>query len=584
MPSLSSLGQKLCWTAELTWCATTQENYGRAKETHAHTQALWEKEIRRARKETFKAQSSLVKLQEELKSCKMAQKACEAELEHEKERSKAREQEAFAARYSLVGFQEQLEQALERVKMLEQERDAFKTLAKNEEDLARIAAEGKLPLPVESSQGEEESELEVSKRQTRVSSLALADVKSSVVSEMEIEELTRLWQWEKQRADRALEQVEFLEAECHLKTCPAAKAVRVQRTSIGPIGHRKRASHFAIADAMDLVILSEKAAPSSPAERQPSPKRTKTDMLREENREKEPRRSTVFVPAEGIFRTVTQEETEALNGPVQQTLTTETSTSILLPSEPPTPSDGMPSVFARTPSVEPPDFAIPAQLPRISLLSLLDAPHRPEPPLTGFHVPTTPGPIAALQQEDTPKADVEVIASEIVVVETEHAAVAPSVVSERVSHAQSHSSVQSASSMLANPPAVRPHTSAACYTNTVTTTTKVPLREETKDPSLASRLMKLQRTPSRSGVPDKPSFDVNNPALTPTMTREQALAQIRERRGRARSVGKVAPSTTQSQPVVTPRRQMVDKERREVSAPTARVTPLGVTPARRVRS
>jgi hypothetical protein len=199
--------------------------------------------------------------------------------------------------------------------------------------------------------------------------------------------------------------------------------------------------------------------------------------------------------------------------------------------------------------LDPPDFAIPAQLPRTSLLSLLDAPHQLGPPLR-FNIPTTPAPgPAATQQTSAPESE-------------------------------SH---------------IRPHTSAATYgVATVTKTTKVPLREETTDPSLASRIMKQQRTPSRSANradDDGPSFDINNPALTPTMTREQALAQIRERRVRAQSVGKMAPMVPEAQQqrpasraAVTPRRP-ADKDRRDVSAPTARTGGLGVAPsARRVRS
>ncbi|PHH84405.1 hypothetical protein CDD83_1994 [Cordyceps sp. RAO-2017] len=133
---------------------TVMENYGRAKETHAHTQALWEKEIRRARKENFKTQSTIVKLQEELKTARSAVRILEETVEREKERSRVRENEAFAARYQLVGAQEQLDDALERVKVAEQERDAFKTAAKNEE-VARIAAEGRLPLPKPRDPGDE---------------------------------------------------------------------------------------------------------------------------------------------------------------------------------------------------------------------------------------------------------------------------------------------------------------------------------------------------------------------------------------------------------------------------------------------
>ena len=103
-----------------------QESYGRAKETYSHTHAIWEKEIRRARKETFKSQSTIVKIQEELKAARVALKSTEECLAREKELSKAREQEAFAARYQLVELQQELDKTQERIAFLEEERDAFK--------------------------------------------------------------------------------------------------------------------------------------------------------------------------------------------------------------------------------------------------------------------------------------------------------------------------------------------------------------------------------------------------------------------------------------------------------------------------
>ncbi|KAK0705566.1 hypothetical protein B0H67DRAFT_594406 [Lasiosphaeris hirsuta] len=601
---------------------TVMENYGRSKETHSHTQAIWEKEIRRARKETFKAQSAIVKLQEELKSCRMAQKSAEDELEREKGRSKVREQEAFTARYTLVGIQEQLDQALERVKMLEQERDAFKTLAQNEADVARIAAEGKLPLPPSEADPDEEDEFASPRKRARVSScVGIIDINASEASEAEIEELSRLWRWEKQRADRALEQVDFLQAECHLMCCPAAKSIRSKRVSIGSFAspRRKRSNPVNIADAGDLVILSESAIPQSPGTAEPSPKRSKTEILREEGRERGARHSTIFMPSEGIFRTITQTEAEILQTSqalkavevievvevnkksVQETtipveaVPLEVATVDPTPSTasvPPTPADAMPEVFARTPSLDPPDFAVLRQQ-RTSLLSLLDAPHKEEDgPTVTFNIPTTPGPDVA-QGQTWASAERE---SDIQRDEEDSSDNTPtptqSVVTEPLPTISTNSQpTPSSKSIFQDAPIIRPHTSAACYvaTTTVTTTTKVPLREETKDPSLASRLMKAQRTPMRHGHRDcasPPSFDVNNPALTPTMTREQALAQIKERRGRARSVGRVQSQVVQ--PVVTPRRQMVDKERREVSAPTARMgfgaVTGGVASARRVRS
>jgi hypothetical protein len=535
----------------------SQENYGRAKETHAHTQALWEKEIRRVRKETFKSQSVIVKLQEELKSARSTLKDSETSVEREKERTKAREQEAFAARYGLVGLQEQLEQALERVKLAEQERDAFKTLAKSEEEIARMAAEGRLPLPPSGLGPDgDDDEFASPGKNPRVSSLIVADVKSSAASEAEIEELTRLWQWEKHRADRAREYVDFLQAECHLRCCPCARDHRVLAATAE---RRKRPDPPEVSDAGDLVILGGKApaSPSPAVKASPSPKKSKTERLKEEQ---ESKRSTIFIPAEGLFRTVSREEAEALGAAVVSDPPADDPIS-----EPPTPVDQNPNPpsCARTPSVDPPAFALLGQ-ERTSLLSLLDAPQqRPgaRPPV--LNIPTvTPRP-ATSNSDDVEAAELPEPAD-----------------GGRPGRAEGDATAQAKPAEPLRPEAAqasRPHTAAAFYSVKTTTvvTTKVPLRDENTDPGLAKRLLALQRTPSggKGRAGQEPSFDITNPALTPTMTREQALAQIRERRGRARSV---------AQALATPRKQMMEGvgvERRDVSAPAGRVGTAG-----RVRS
>ncbi|KAH8906805.1 hypothetical protein BR93DRAFT_978335 [Coniochaeta sp. PMI_546] len=556
---------------------TVMENYGRAKETHAHTQALWEKEIRRARKETFKSQSVIVKLQEELKSARSAIKSAEELLDVEKERSKAREQEAFTSRYSLVGVQEQLEQTLERVKMLEQERDAFKALAKNEEDIAKLAAEGRLPLP-STGPDADDNEFASPKKKSRISSVSILDIKSSASSEAEIDELTMLWQWEKHRAERALEQVEFLQAECELKCCSCAKIHRQEAAASTSSPRRKRPEPLRITDASDLVILSEDT-PIPPPESltSPSGRKSKTDMLRAEGKSKGPRLSTIFVPTEGIFRTVSQEEVEALVTIQESASLPEASTSEEAPVEPPTPEQN-PPYYARTPSVEPPDFAMLAKQ-RTSLLSLLDAPHGHhghEVPLL-FTIPTTPGPVPTQSVSASPSpapAETEddtltqPNATMINTVTTTNDLMPEPATAPATYHGHQIHSTTSHHEEAHD----RPHTAAAFYTSMTVTTTKVPLKDENEDPSLASRILAAQRTPRKAGGTEQPSFDTSNPALTPTMTREQALAQIRERRGRAKSGA------------VTPRKQMVEGvERRDVSAPAGRVGGV-VTPGRRVRS
>ncbi|KAM0441672.1 hypothetical protein ACHAQK_005138 [Fusarium lateritium] len=537
---------------------TLMENYGRAKETHAHTQALWEKEIRRARKETFKTQSSIVKLQEELKSARTSAKMIDENLKREKERSKVREQEAFEARYQIVGVQEQLDQALERIKLVEQERDAYKTAAKNEE-VARIAAEGRIPLPSQDADDEFASPQKDKRRASRDPrvSLSAMDIISSEASEAEIEELAIQLQWERQRADRAHEMVEFLQAECHLRCCACSKSTR--RASV-EAPRQKRRSSIGLEGPNDKLLKldrmareEEKRATTPPRIQEPvfepRPKihadaeveaevETKTESEREQYLEeplqrgmpksrKELRRSTIFCPKEGIFRTVSEQEAEIFEAQrkAEEAETAERAVVDEIAIEEPvetetfagfnTDMEHRPSEYehnhrryARTPSVEPPAFAMLAQ-ERASLASLLDAPHN------GCHT----APIPSIPT--MPDVSEDVLAS----------------------------------------PETRPHTTNAFYT--VTTTTTVPILDD-KARNSASFNERL-RTPSQNSTGT--TFDLSNPALTPTMTREQALAKIRERRGRARSM---------AQGTLTPSRRMVEGvERRDMSAPTGKVTGKG---------
>ncbi|KAH7156944.1 hypothetical protein EDB81DRAFT_929128 [Dactylonectria macrodidyma] len=515
---------------------TLMENYGRAKETHAHTQALWEKEIRRARKETFKTQSSIVKLQEELKSSRGAAKMNDENLKREKERSKVREQEAFTARYQIVGVQEQLDQALERIKVVEQERDAYKTAAQNEE-VARIAAEGRIPLPP-SKDADDEFASPKKKKQPRVS-LSTMDIVSSAASEAEIEDLSTQLVFERQRADRAQDMVEFLQLECQLGCCPCVKSKspsrRKRRSSIGLEGPNDKLQRLDDAGC-------EERAPTPPQIEEPEPQQEDEREVEPQLQEvaperlaprsrKEPRRSTIFCPKEGIFRTVSEQEAEALEAQKQaeakEQVNVEQETCQGLHSEAevdttPEPVDqenveAKPASpyererYARTPSVEPPSFALLAQ-ERLSLASLLNAPHSDSNDevlaASLASIPTMP--------DAAPNADTPAEAA----------------------------------------PDSRPHTSASFYT--VTTTTSVPLHDGASRPD--SSFYERLRTPTHGNA----SFDLSNPALTPTMTREQALAKIRERRGRARSI---------AQGTMTPRRKMVEGvDRRQMSAPTTTIT------------
>ncbi|CAI7611312.1 unnamed protein product [Penicillium manginii] len=80
-----------------------------SKERQAHERSIFEKEIRKARKEAFRAGSTLVRLQEELKHAKSEAKALKDEVAAERESKDTAKQEAFERAYALAGLTEELE-------------------------------------------------------------------------------------------------------------------------------------------------------------------------------------------------------------------------------------------------------------------------------------------------------------------------------------------------------------------------------------------------------------------------------------------------------------------------------------------
>ena len=440
-----------------------QENYGRAKETHAHTQALWEKEIRRARKENFKSQSVVVKLQEELKTARTAVKSADSDLKQEKARSAKREQEAFAARYQLVGVQEELANLQEKIKLVEQERDALRTIAKNEE-IARIAAEGRIPLPTLA----EDDEFASPKKSPRA--LQRVTITSSAASEEELEDMKMRLTWEARRADRAQDRIDFLELECRSNCC-----------------------------------LSSRESRESPVvERQQQQQQDEEEQ--EEQQQQEANisaihapQNTIYVPSEGVFRTVSPAPESPRAPSAQQ-----------MPPPQSIPTARSPSHYARTPSCEPPSHAVALDM-NTSLLSLLDPRSRGSTPLDAAFPSTFSVPTITIPPHPSP--------------------------SVAARHAPSPSQPQ--------PPSTSDEDESSY--RTISHTTTIPLSTSSSSSSRTS----------------------SNTSITPTMSREQALAQIRERRGRARSL---ANGTTTPRKVTTSsysQQAAESSSRRDISAPVS---------------
>ncbi|KAL8729094.1 MAG: hypothetical protein Q9181_005114 [Wetmoreana brouardii] len=208
---------------------SVMEELHRNKETQAHAQGVYEKEVRRARKEAFKSSSALVKLQEELKTTRNRYTLMREEVDVQKRKVENKEQEAFVSQYQLVGLQEELDIARQQIRTVEEERDALKTSLAQEE-VARIAAEGKIALPpAEGSDGF------ASPRKRRRESLKEnidpeldsdldIDAMDAEVEENGLENVKEELRIEKRLRTRANGLIDFMKMECQFQCCPCRVA------------------------------------------------------------------------------------------------------------------------------------------------------------------------------------------------------------------------------------------------------------------------------------------------------------------------------------------------------------------------
>lgn len=249
----------------------------RAKETHAHSQTVYEKEVRRARKEAFKSSSALVKMQEELKSARNKYTLMREEVAVQKRKVDATEQEKFAVQYQLVGVQEEVDSLRQQLRIIEEERDALKTSLK-EEEVARIAAEGAIALPVSQEDDEFASPSKSTRKHARES---LESMKENIDPEGpdlagEIQALKEGLRMEKRLRLKADDQVHFMKMECQFQCCSCRVAEKKGYTFVGDNSLERQMSHITAsipakkAQIPELVsqkeILPEEAMPDTPAE------------------------------------------------------------------------------------------------------------------------------------------------------------------------------------------------------------------------------------------------------------------------------------------------------------------------------
>lgn len=189
----------------------------RTKETNSHSQALYEKEVRRARKEAFKSSSMLVKAQEELKSVRNKYTLMREQAEEQQRKVEEQTQKTFCAQSQLVGFQEEIETLAQQKIIIEEERDGLKR-SLEEGELARIAAEGKIALPA-SKKGDEFASSAKETRNVRRGSFKENMDPSVSTSQEQMTALRHELYIEKKIRQKAEDQVHFMKMECQFRCC-----------------------------------------------------------------------------------------------------------------------------------------------------------------------------------------------------------------------------------------------------------------------------------------------------------------------------------------------------------------------------
>ena len=163
-------------------------------------------------------------MQEELKSARNKYTLMREEVDVQRRNVDTKEQETFAAQSMLIDVQEELERMRQQVKVVEGQKDALKTALKGEE-VARLAAEGPIGLPMSPDDDELTSPKKRSPLQHRESLKENVDPEAPQIED-ELLALKEELRMEKRMRSRADDQVHFMKMECQFQCCSCRVAER----------------------------------------------------------------------------------------------------------------------------------------------------------------------------------------------------------------------------------------------------------------------------------------------------------------------------------------------------------------------
>jgi hypothetical protein len=403
---------------------------------------------------------------------------------------------------------EELQALKEKLSLVEGERDALKTSLK-EEEVLRIAAEGQIPLP--SAEDDEHDEFASPVRSPRKprNDSRQDDDKENVSPKKGAVELRFIQQElaaEKRARERAEEQIDFMKMECQFQCC----SCRIAET---------RGKHFIHDDSLEAEMQRIKSAQpifTPPAsnhgddvmediimKQEPIEAERPTTPITEQQPTKEPDTVVAFSPSTGTFRSV-------------------------------------PSPVKPQPSAAPVE---PSPVVEMSEAPSMNRDVNTMPPPAAIALPESrPASRVAFTRESRKSKSADISIHEDVIEDSDDDDVSPPT------------------------PEREPTGPVTPYlTRTITTTTTIPLHFSPATPAF-----KAGRGPMTPSTVAHAAADAQTPVLGELslnklgIDREAALAAIRERRGRARSM-----AAGQG----TPMKQMIEgaKDRRDISAPIPRV-------------
>jgi len=266
--------------------------------------ATYEKELRRARKEHFSASSAIVKLQEELKASRNSLRVAKTDLESEKHRSSKREEQAFSYKYQLVALEAELTHAQAQTKVVEEERDALRSSLK-EEEVARIAAEGRIPLPASMEEDDEFGSPKKRQRRSPIKLCGLDDENKEnmtpVQRDREHTEMREKLEREAMRRQRAEEQIDFMKMECQFQCCSCRVAEKTGDKYIHDIVLLHEV------DAIKTSLLGLPTPPTSIKDEEMTEldERSMTMEAEQSQQDQESQKLVKFDPDSGTFAVVT---------------------------------------------------------------------------------------------------------------------------------------------------------------------------------------------------------------------------------------------------------------------------------------